>query len=86
MPVVRVLRRDVKRPNKLPIGEAFHWFGYKCPMGLHPKSTYPAPLVSEFFAGGECSTRAVVAFAGWWDSQTDAQAAVDAVWPRKEQG
>ena len=85
MPVVEVLRRDVPRPETLPEfrntrlrwGRTSRRFG-KCAMGLHPKAWHDTPMTEDTFPAPES---AVVAFYGWWDSQTDPQAAVDAVWP-----
>ena len=85
MPVVLVLRRDVPRPKDLPVFSYGRFrFRYSCPMGLHKDSTKPCPGWSEQFANGECTHDEVVTFGKWWDSQTDAAAAVDAVWPREE--
>lgn len=91
MPVVYELRREVKRPKAMPKPwkERFEdddeltlrWKrkkGQCCPMGLHPDAK-SATLLGAFtfpFA----SHRAVAAFGAWWDDQTFAKAAVDAVW------
>ena len=85
MPVVEIIRRDVPRPEELPIGNTIdaglRWEDAgKCPMGLHPKSRSFAPWYHEDFADGICSDDAVQQFAGYWDKLTDPQAAVDAVW------
>lgn len=61
-----------------------------CPMGMLPWATNAVPGDS----GGFCGLNTVLdyknlddldgqvdAFATWWDAQTDAQAAVDFVWP-----
>lgn len=100
IPIINVLRRDVSRPNELPflmesackcddhINEKRLRWAQKghifCPMGFHPKSSYPAPLFSTGFAGGECSDQEVIDFFAWWDSLKDPQEAVDAVWPSSD--
>lgn len=68
MPVVEILRRDVKRPTELPRRYSpfepgntrwnIDWKHQKlstncCPMGLHPKSLSAAPSWSVDFANGE---------------------------------
>ena len=83
MPVVNLIRKDVPRPDELPkfMGYSFlHWPGRKCLLGLHPESIIGEPENSSQFAGGKCSDEQVEASWKWWDDQTDAQAAVDAVW------
>ena len=90
MPVVEVLRRDVPRPINLPMPH-FHqttefylrWGGH-CPMGLHLKSTDATPAKRKQFAAGCCPAKSVESFGEWWDLQDNAQAAMDAVWPRKD--
>lgn len=92
MPVVEVLRLDVKKPTELPavsIGDGLRWptnrqgYDCECPMGMHPESCSPLPCESNEFAGGVCSLSAVSSFFIWWDSleEEDAQEAVDAIWP-----
>ena len=93
MPVVEILRRDVKRPKRLPKlddGDMLCWkikhkgqWGWYCPMGLHPKSDNSTPAFGESFAGGETKTTAVKSFAKWWDELylLDAAEAVAAIWP-----
>lgn len=96
MAVVRVLRRDVKRPKRLPKDATWtgklRWRGWRgcpkavcCPMGLHSQSRCEAPMWGVSFAAGKCDDNAVYLFAMWWDSipASDARAAVDAVWPKK---
>lgn len=86
MPVVRALRRDVPRPEHLPFKYqpscALRWPRFICPMGLHPKATDRVPMTKDDFP--ICSEKAIVAFYCWWDAQTDAKAATDAVWPKKK--
>ena len=86
MPVVKVLRRDVPRPE--PPDESGNWYTGRyrlelaCPMGLHPKSKHGTPAQSESFAGGVCSDEAVEAFADWWDDLLGEEypAAFAAIW------
>lgn len=85
MPVVRVIRRDVPRPKKLPTlfgrSLALRFCRFHCPMGLHPKAKDRTPIVRADFP--PCSDMAIAAFYSWWDAQTDAKAATDAVWPKE---
>ena len=98
LPVVRVLRRDVKRPKRLPTldvirGLHCNWSRLRfskrkdgrrcCPIGLHAAATAAAPSsVLEFPVVRYFAIRD---FTNWWDSlpASDARAAVDAVWPKK---
>lgn len=71
MPVVEILRRDVKRPTELPARYCIarqgnlrwniDWTAEEnanyCPMGLHPKSTSSAPVAPIQFAGEELYDR-----------------------------
>ncbi len=91
MPVVEIIRRDVPRPEELPeggyAGKYLRWASHyrivhRCPMGLCDASNHPTPGYGSEFAGGLCTTTAVKAFGRYWDSLTDPQEAVDAVWPR----
>lgn len=89
MPVVRVLRRDVKRPTRMPIagpGDAPRWWdsGIEyCPMGLHLEASLPLPFDAATFP--LASDRAVSAFGQWWDHlrRADIPAAMDAIWGPK---
>ena len=87
MPVVRILRRDVPRPKRLPtmrIDEVLRFKSHCCPMGLHPRATNEEPCFKNHFP---CrSDHAIQEFGFWWDAQTDAKAATDAVWPAKRKG
>jgi hypothetical protein len=59
--VLDIIRRDVKRPRKLPRGEygalpalgscALRWDGCKCPMGLHPEASSECPDDVDGFLG-----------------------------------
>lgn len=90
-PVVWFIRWWVKKPRTLPtpmLGwptrPGFRWKCGYCPIGLLPMAESPAPGGARG-AGLDTDdsklTNAVCAFWNWWDSQTDARAAVDAVWP-----
>ena len=79
MPVVEEIRRLVPRPSGLPAPYGpYYWTGVLrfdkryCPLGLMPDADSPAP----------CAEKGTPeeAFIDWWYEQTDAQAAVDAVW------
>jgi hypothetical protein len=119
MPIVAVLRRDVRRPSArtlrpvnvtgdVPAEPCLRWVdpekGTICPLGRHPKATKPDPdsspdeapwlttaiygssvrLLSVSDSGLEDDVAdACLDFMEWWDAQTDAKAAVEAVWPRK---
>lgn len=91
--VVNLLRANVPKPTNLPKlwGErGLRWthpckLVPCCPLGLLPAATLACPV-------GPCSIGvsndtwdpvwdpAITAFIGWWDSQTDPKAAVEAVW------
>jgi len=93
MPVVRVLRRDVKRPRALPllIDDVLRWArkGKEiCPMGLHKKSMSKQPMNYRQFADGCCSQESVTAFYGYWDElfARDARNAVNDIWPKSSKG
>ena len=90
-PVVEIIRREVKRPSRPPSRVAswenencfvLRWHG-GCPIGLHPDSFSEAPgtvlNAARVFRKHE---EAFHSFIKWWDAQTDARAAMDAVWPK----
>lgn len=90
MPVVRILRKDVARPNPDKLTYTFdgpRWideFSETCPMGLHPKSLNPVPLNSlEFVGSKRCDNEQVESFYCWWDSLPlpEAKQFVDLIWP-----
>ena len=89
--VVKIIRKDVKKPKELPKptysgnGEDTHlrFNRLVCPMGMHPNAVTDAPCTSDDFRC-DCITAEVAAFGEWWDSQVDAKAAVEAVWPKKK--
>lgn len=82
MPVVYVLRRDVRKPPKSKMvedcidGKGKGWLRklhssnggvcIHCPMGLHPYSWNPTPYNWRQF-GRQASFDSVRAFAEWWD-------------------
>jgi hypothetical protein len=89
MPVVRILRRDVPRPKELPrttavvtVDSPMLRFCDRCPMGMHPQARHSAPETTKTFPPCK-SNKEIEAFYIWWDAQTDAKAATDAVWPVK---
>jgi len=80
--IAEMLRREVPRPNYLPIGNPLRFdrvlisndLGWPCPMGLHPAAKgRDEPCMIPFGKAGE-------AFSEWWDEQEDAEAATNAVW------
>ena len=97
IPVVEILRKDVRRPSELPhIGKGcndmpvLRWkstdrrtfLGQECcPMGLHPEATDPCPYDDD--SAFPASFDEIEAFADWWDSLelSDASEAMDAIWP-----
>lgn len=91
MPVVEILRRDVKRPSDFALVHNNNYrvrirvkCSTRCPMGMHPKSEHGEPSIGELFAGGVLPDRHVLAFATWWDGLTIAEAsqAIDLIWPK----
>ena len=92
MPVVRILRRDVKRPAKSRLkwvpsegherGGNCRFDGWFCPIGLHPAAQSADPISSAGFP--LASNRAIKSTGTWWDSLTlaEARAAIDLIWPK----
>ena len=88
-PVVKIIRQDVPRPKTLPVPmfpgrrdyQSLRWANGKCPMGMHRLAKSNTPLAPGSFPG--CSEEEIFAFADWWDRQSSAEEAVDAVWGRK---
>jgi hypothetical protein len=85
------IRKNVERPKTLPTpllgGLHLHdlrWDGC-CPMGLCPGTLSAAPEWRWHFYSlpRGFTNKAIRAFGNWWDKQTDAQAAVDAVWGKR---
>ena len=92
MPVVKVLRRDVKRPSTRGMqarnvkDDTIIRFQNKCcPMGLHYQSKSRTPGYGAEFAHGTCSDTEVEEFFAFWDELTlsEAKEAVDLIWPKK---
>lgn len=89
MPIMEVLRRDVPGPKELPQFSSYNrtrflrWKKCYCPMGLHPLALSKVPYFDKMDFPPHPKIRAIQVFANWWDDQTDARAAVDAIWPRK---
>ena len=90
--VLDVIRKDVLKPEELPTSQIedgnFLRFtkpdgDRACPMGLHPKARSTNPMGAWSFPMLKPFEQNYIinAFAQWWDKQTDAQAAVDFVWP-----
>lgn len=90
---LRYLRWDRQEKDEIgavlrrccPMGLFFE-AGSDCPTSLHDTKLHCAiekeigvDYEDESWAGA--ADEAVAAFGDWWDSLTDAQAAVDAVWP-----
>lgn len=99
MPVAEYIRENVPRPKELPAKHwpdgAFCFIQYhkvefavtggKCPMGLLPEAKEPWPCEPKDFHPRPIgfTKRAVSSFGRWWDSQTDPQDAVDAIWGKE---
>jgi len=88
--IVRRIRKDVPRPELNKIlsqwtqgrGLRIKYSG-RCPMGLLPYTKCKIPLSPCDFEDSRISYDAIIEFASWWDLQTDATAAVDAVWGKR---
>lgn len=80
--VLRIIRDEVPRPERLPTGDCELRWGRYCPMGLHDDSLKPSPAFPENFAGGRCKEGPVWRFAYWWDKIKTcyAQEGVDFIW------
>lgn len=91
-PVVWFIRWWVPKPKVLPEpvrpGNALGWPNgvCRCPLGLLPGAIVAAPMNAEAAGIDSEHHDAVREFWGWWDSQTDARAAVDAVWGKGPRG
>jgi len=91
LPVLKIIRKEVHRPKEMPgilkIGSESYlrWLideKYFCPMGLCPNATASAPADGHFFRY-PVRDHAISQFAHWFDSQTDARAVMDFIWPKK---
>lgn len=88
--VANYIRQRVKRPNGLPVKynkvKVLTWLSANngmdcCPLGLLPKAMIGWPSWVKDFRGGVPFTQhELIRFTMWWDQQTDALAAVNAVW------
>lgn len=86
----KVIREQVPRPKRLPRatecdGTRLRFYttpaGYiLCPMGLLPEAKSPCPTGLHNFGKPPGSEYQIIQSWVWWDSLTDPQAAVDAVW------
>lgn len=89
-PVVAAIRRNVPRPQPRDFaaltGSVRLRCSGTCPQGMIPGARVRTPYRSDDFDGRvsaeNLQTEAIRAFARWWDSQTDPEAAVAAVWGR----
>ena len=84
MHVIDILRRDVPRPETLPIldatfGKLLRFPNGACPMGLHAMANKITPVFHRDFP--ICCSKDIEAFSEWWDRQPNAKAAMDEVWP-----
>ena len=87
--IAAVIRAQVPRPAELPVGmpnyEHLRWRkNGRCPMGLLSGARTWCPTFERSFEPNESpgTDDELQAFADWWDSlsESDAAAAVDAVW------
>lgn len=87
--IARLLSERVKRPSMLPVADWNGRLRFKdtednpcyCPLGLLPTATCPAPA-TKLAAGLLWEVESVRPFWNWWDQQTNAQEAVNAVWSK----
>lgn len=97
MPVVEILRRDVPRPTAQIVMGGFGIDGAvprfecgKCPMGLHPTATQPAPMAIRDFQDGPLKmlgSESISDFWEWWEGLMlgEARQVVDLIWPEGTQ-
>lgn len=95
-PVLKWIRSQVPRPETLPKSpfkmpplDRLRWLVGRrmcCPLGLIPSANIGAPHSQSDFDSGCCplSDDEILDFWVWWDSQRDRVAAVDFVWPPKD--
>ena len=90
MPIVRLLRKLVKRPRfELRLTKpwcvkgACRFSNDRCPMGLFPKATC-CPMLARQCNLPNRLDRCVESFYLWWDSLTlsEAREAVEVIWPK----
>ena len=94
--VANYIRKNVGRPDGLPVKygkiKVLSFIcarEYKdcCPLGLVPKAMIGFPTwIKDFRGGVPFSQDELIQFTKWWDDQeqTDANAAVDAVWGKEK--
>ncbi len=94
MPVVEVLRQEVKRPEG-PITREIRAFGStvwmanciggKCPLGWRKEATRAIPIAA-YEMGIDMDAVSCRIFTDWWDNLTLVQAkdAVDLIWPEEK--
>ncbi len=70
----KAVRKRWKKTSYLGLNTSY------CPMGLHRKAGNSAPTSRSGFLVDKLTTKEIIAFAVWWDYQTNPQEAVDAVW------
>lgn len=84
--IAKAIREQVPRPNELPMfylvsdAKLKLRFNHKCPMGFLQNAKHVVPSSANDFIVPPGNDEEIIAFATWWDSQTDPQAAVNAVW------
>lgn len=89
-PVLRAIRRNVKRPRKLPSlfeGVALRWqgrFSPRCPMGMLPGALSSSPSDPGELPKQKFQLAQIRDFYEWFDRQHDALAVMDFIWPRKK--
>lgn len=91
--IAKVIRAKVKRPKRLP---QYHTYnnalrfnmkrGQCCPMGLLPGAKRTTPAFVYSFNKSPGTQEQIELFWRWWDSQTNPQQAVDAVWGKDKGG
>ncbi len=88
MPVVKILRRDVKRPllkDVKMVGCTPRISAYRfCPLGLHPNATDRTPWMEAHFKDKIFKEKEIRDFVNWWDklSLAEAKQAVRLIWSK----
>ena len=85
-PIADYIRENVSRPVFLPTphrsGCCLSWEGGTygtCPMGLLDEAEHPLPKTIYDFHPNMFTNDGIKYFYTWWDSQTDPQAAINAI-------
>jgi hypothetical protein len=95
LPVILILRSDVKRPNVSMIEFRQSAIctrvpriivGYTpyCPMGLHPKASWPTPANKDHLLVEGITNENIFSFVLWWDesvSLAEAREKFNLIWP-----